>query len=68
MKIERPDFVIDEHLVYLDALRESGITNMYGAVPYLRNAYPKLSREKAVKVLSYWMESFTERHKEGEKK
>ena len=61
-KIERPSVVMRKHLVYLDALRESGVTNMYGAVPWLLNAFPKLNREKAVTVLSYWMESFSERH------
>ncbi len=30
MKITRPDFVCDAHLLYLDALRESGAYNMFG--------------------------------------
>ena len=29
-----------EHLDYLDELRESGITNMFGARPYLMQSYP----------------------------
>ena len=33
--VERPAFVEDKHLTYLDKLRESGVTNMYGARPYL---------------------------------
>lgn len=33
--VERPAIVTDEHLEYLDELRESGVTNMYGAGPYL---------------------------------
>jgi len=31
-KIPQPCFVEDKHLQYLDALRESGATNMFGAV------------------------------------
>jgi len=27
---KRPDFITDEHLKYLDDLRESGDTNMWG--------------------------------------
>ena len=58
---------IDEkYLEYLDALRESGITNMFGARPYLMNAYPKLSKDEAKEVLSYWMKTFGERHGKGE--
>jgi hypothetical protein len=50
---------------YLDDLRESGVTNMYGAVPYLISEFPSLSQEEAKKVLINWMESFSERHKKG---
>ena len=38
---ERPKFITEEHLEYLDELRESGITNMYGARPYLINEFPE---------------------------
>lgn len=41
---------------YLDAVRESGVTNMFGAVPYLIAHNDKLSREKAIIVLRGWME------------
>ena len=62
-KRERPDYCTDEHLEYLDALRSSGVTNMYGAAPYVRKAFKKqLDDEKAGKVLLYWMSSFSERH------
>ena len=55
--MSRPDFVTEEHLLYLDDLRESGVTNMYGAGTYLEEAF-ELSREKATKILAYWMKSF----------
>ena len=31
----RPEIVKDEHLEYLDGLRKSCVTNMFGAAPYL---------------------------------
>lgn len=63
-KPKRPDFVTDEHLEYLDELRESGDTNMFGARPYLMLEFPDLSKDEASKVLVYWMQSFSERHAE----
>jgi hypothetical protein len=61
-KEERPDFVTDEHLEYLDALRKSGVTNMFGATPYVQKAFKKLKGDQAKKVLLYWMHTFSERH------
>ena len=57
----RPAGATDDRLEYLDALRESGVTNMFGAGPYLREAFD-LDRAEALEVLAYWMESFEERH------
>ena len=58
--MEKPDLVTDEHLEYLDDLRDSGQTNMFGAGPYLQEDFG-LSRNDSHKVLKYWMESFGER-------
>ena len=33
--ITQPEYVTQEHLEFLDELRESGVTNMYGATSYL---------------------------------
>ena len=60
--IERPEIVDDDHLYYLDLLRETGVTNMFGATPYLREEYPDLSRDEAQEILIYWMKTFGERH------
>ncbi|MBC8459783.1 MAG: hypothetical protein H8D67_17465 [Deltaproteobacteria bacterium] len=59
--MEKPNFVRNEHLEYLDGLRNSGITNMFGAVPYLKAVFPTLSNFRAKRVLTYWMETFDER-------
>ena len=44
-----------EQFIYLNRLRESGETNMYGASPYLQCAFD-MTRREASKVLIEWME------------
>jgi hypothetical protein len=61
--VGKPQGCTNEHLRYLDVLRESGATNMFGATSWLMNAYPKLTKDQANKILSYWMKTFSERHK-----
>lgn len=51
----------DECFEYLDTLRESGETNMFGAAPYLQSAFG-LSRYQAKDMLLDWMKTFGERH------
>jgi uncharacterized protein YciI len=53
----RPENVTDEHLEYLDDLRESGETNMFGAGPFVANAFGLDSKE-AREIVTYWMDSF----------
>ena len=60
--IDRPEVVTDEHLDFLDELRDSGITNMYGAGPYLLDEFPELNKDEGSQVLRYWMKSFEDRH------
>ena len=56
----RPEFVAGEHLEFLDDLRTSGVTNMWGGSIYLESEF-SLSDGKARKVLAYWMETFSDR-------
>jgi uncharacterized protein YciI len=58
------DLVTDEHLEFLDNLRESGVVNMFGAIPYIQNEFPDLSQKEATAILSYWMRTFSDRHQE----
>lgn len=51
---------------YLDGLRESGVTNMFGAVPYLRKRFNGMSQSQAINVLAEWMQTFDERHPRSE--
>jgi hypothetical protein len=47
----------DEYFEYLDLLRESGETNMFGASPYLEQEFG-LNRREAKDVLAAWMKQF----------
>ena len=53
----RPEFITDEHLTYLDNLRESGITNMFGANPFIEEEFG-ISAVTAKGILLYWMKTF----------
>jgi len=55
------DEATKEYYEFLDELRESGATNMFGAAPYLAEEFG-MGKHEARKVLSGWMESFSERH------
>jgi hypothetical protein len=43
---------------YLDNLRESGVTNMFGAAPYLSKKFG-LDKPEARKILRLWMDTYS---------
>jgi hypothetical protein len=47
--------------VFLDDLRESGAINMFGAAPYVADAFG-VSKYEARDLVIKWMETFGERH------
>lgn len=49
----------EEYYTYLEALRKSGVVNMYGATPYLKDMYD-LSDAEATDVLLNWMHNYQE--------
>lgn len=53
----------EQYFEYLDDLRESGTTNMFGARPYLMEEFPELTKNEAGEILSEWMKTFGERHR-----
>lgn len=58
---ERPIRQIEKEVFeYLNELRDSGVTNMYGAVPYIMERFPKLQKFQASALLSSWMKNFRE--------
>lgn len=59
--IAKPEGISEEVLEdakdFLNNLRESGITNMFGASPYLVDKFG-ISSKQAREILSYWMRTF----------
>lgn len=60
-----------EFYEYLDTLRRSGITNMYGARPYIMRAFDmdeddRAAQTRAGEILADWMETFVARREAGE--
>lgn len=53
----RPEGVTDDHLYYLDELRESGVTNMFGSGAYVARDFG-IKKAEAQEIVMYWMESF----------
>ena len=45
-----------EHKEFLDDLRDSGVTNMYGATPYIMEAFG-VDKAEAREILLEWMDS-----------
>ena len=50
----------NEMFEYLNTLRESGVTNMFGAGQYLEQAFD-IDRKEARDVLTEWMKTYAER-------
>ena len=51
-----------EALEYLNDLRESGSTNMFGAAPYVEANF-NVDRKESVRLLTLWMANFNEEKK-----
>ena len=50
----------EEYFNFLVDLRESGVTNMWGAGPYLEDEF-NLTKQEAKDVLLAWIKSFEEK-------
>lgn len=48
----------NKYWLFLEQLRRSGVTNMYGAVPYLMVAFDELSQDDAKRILIDWMQNY----------
>ena len=59
------DFILDdlaeEVFPYLDELRESGETNMFGAPKYVMEEFG-VDKQMAIRVVQAWMYSFEKRN------
>ena len=50
---------LQEAYFFLDDLRDSGVTNMYGAGEYLQDEYD-IDKYEAREILKSWMEDFSQ--------
>ena len=50
----------EEYYQMLENIRQSGITNMFGAAPYLKEFCPELSHEESKEILLSWMSNYNE--------
>ena len=50
----------NKYWIYLEELRRSGETNMYGAVPYLTAEFEDegMTRKQASAILADWMKNY----------
>lgn len=47
----------NKYWIYLENLRRSGVTNMFGAAPYLAEEFD-LNMAEAKKILVEWMQNY----------
>lgn len=51
----------EDYYKTLEAIRRTGVVNMWGATPYLRECYPdELTLDQAKEVLLSWIENYKE--------
>lgn len=54
-----------EVLEYLNTLRDSGVTNMFGATPYIEDEF-ELNMKESKRLLLLWMKNFNDEGKYDE--
>lgn len=54
----------NKYWIYLEKLRRSGVTNMYGATPYLMEEFD-LTPHEAKNILVNWMRNYNAADYEG---
>lgn len=59
MKME--EYQRTEFFEYLDCLRDSGVTNMFGAAPFLAEEFG-IDKRDARAILLDWIETYSQRH------
>lgn len=55
----------EDYFKFLDELRVSGVTNMWGASQYLEVGF-NLPKKEAAEVLIEWIQTFSQRKEAGE--
>ena len=65
MSEPKPNDMPNEAFAFLDELRASGVTNMYGAGPYVQEEFA-CDKRRAREWGLHWMETFESRLERGE--
>lgn len=55
----------DQYFRFLDCLRETGITNMWGAGWYVQREFG-VTRKESFAIVAEWMRTFSKRHLKNE--
>ena len=50
----------EEYYKVLEGIRRTGVTNMFGASPYLKEFCPELSQKEANEILCNWIHNYNE--------
>jgi hypothetical protein len=48
----------EEYYKFLEALRRTGVVNMFGSGPYLQECFPKLLKEEINEIFLSWAENY----------
>lgn len=48
----------NKYYIFLEELRRSNVTNMFGVVPYLLAEFPELKENEAKNILKEWMATY----------
>ena len=64
MDIQLPEGMTPEMCQYLERLRQSGVTNMFGAGSFLQDAFD-LKRRPASDYLMFWMQNYEQLQEAG---
>lgn len=47
----------NKYWIFLEELRRSGVTNMYGSAPYVEREFG-VSHKEAIRIVSDWMQNY----------
>ena len=50
----------EEYYIFLEALRRTGVVNMFGSGPYMKECFPSLSKEEISEIFFSWASNYNE--------
>lgn len=53
----------EEYYEVLEGIRRTGVCNMFGAAPYLKEFCPELTHKESQEILCNWMHNYDELNK-----